>query len=266
MLFSTDPVPAKSKTKCLFFSRDRVSGQVAKVTLNGDLLPWVSTAKHLGNHLSTKLNSSFYSPESKTDLLCKRAIMYDKVHQIIQQYGYLEPQLVVNLLSVYSTALYGSNLWQINSQEFFMLTRSWNTATKIIWDLPYATHTRFLESFSPVPHLESVLTGRYIGFIETLSSSYQPVLSILFKVCRDNCSSQTGNNIKYLMTTHEKFSMADLIGEKQVLRKKRIYTLPEAEEWKVKLIKEIALIKKEYLEVEFDEQDLDDILELLCQD
>ena len=60
--------------------------------------------------------------------------------------------------------------------------------------------------------------------------------------------------------------MADLIGEKQVLRKKRIYTLPEAEEWKVKLIKEIALIKKEYLEVEFDEQDLDDILELLCQD
>ena len=68
------------------------------------------------------------------------------------------------------------------------------------------------------------------------------------------------------MNIHKKFFMADLIGEKQVLRKKRIYTLPEAEEWKVKLIKEIALIKKEYLEVEFDEQDLDDILELLCQD
>ena len=68
------------------------------------------------------------------------------------------------------------------------------------------------------------------------------------------------------MNTHKKFSMSDLIGKKQVLRKKRIYTLPEAEEWKVKLIMEIALIKKEHLEVEFDEQDLDDIIGLLCQD
>ena len=42
--------------------------------------------------------------------------------------------------------------------------------------------------------------------------------------------------------------------------------MPEAENWKVKFIKEIALIKKEHLEVEFDEEDLDDILELLCQE
>ena len=54
MLFSTDPVPAKSKTKCLFFSRKRSSEQVMNVTLNGDTLPWVTTAKHLGNQLSSK--------------------------------------------------------------------------------------------------------------------------------------------------------------------------------------------------------------------
>ena len=42
--------------------------------------------------------------------------------------------------------------------------------------------------------------------------------------------------------------------------------MPEAENWKVKFIKEIALIKKEHLEVEFDDEDLDNILELLCQE
>jgi len=42
--------------------------------------------------------------------------------------------------------------------------------------------------------------------------------------------------------------------------------LPEAENLKVKFIKEIDLIKKEHLEVEFDNEDLDDILELLCQE
>ena len=103
MLFSTDPVPAKSKTKCLFFSRKRTSEQITKVTLNGDTLPWVSTAKHLGNHLSSKLNLTSFSPETKTDILCKRAIMYDRVHQVVPQFGFYEPQMVINLLSVYST-------------------------------------------------------------------------------------------------------------------------------------------------------------------
>ena len=164
MLFSTDPVPAKSKTKCLFFSRKRSSEQVMNVTLNGDTLPWVTTAKHLGNQLSSKLNFSSFSPETRTDILCKRAILFDKIHQVLQQFGYYEPRLVINLLSIYSTALYGSTLWQLNSEEHLKLNRSWNTAVKIIWDLPHPTHTRFLESLSPVPHLESTLYARYIGF------------------------------------------------------------------------------------------------------
>ena len=49
MSFSTDMDPSKSKTKCLFFSRDKLDSQVRNVVLTGDLLPWVTTAKHLGN-------------------------------------------------------------------------------------------------------------------------------------------------------------------------------------------------------------------------
>ena len=61
----------------------------------------------------------------------------------MQQFGYLQPELVVKLLSVYSTALYGSNLWQVNSPEHLQLTKSWNTAMKIVWELPFATHNWF---------------------------------------------------------------------------------------------------------------------------
>ena len=116
MLFSTDANPALSKTKCMFFSTSRSSDQVKQVLLNGDLLPWVDKAKHLGNHLSTKINLSLRSPETKTDLLCKRAILFDKVHQIQQQFGYYDPKLVIILMSIYSTALYGSTLWQLSSE------------------------------------------------------------------------------------------------------------------------------------------------------
>ena len=110
MLFSTDPNPVKSKTKCLIFSRTVTPEQVLNVQLNGDKLPWVDTAKHLGNLLSSRINFSCRIPETKTDLLQKRAILFDKVHQIQQQFGYLNPRLVIKLLSIYSTALYGSCL------------------------------------------------------------------------------------------------------------------------------------------------------------
>ena len=50
MQFSSNPVPSKSKSKCLFFSRRRSSDEIENVVLNGDKLSWVTTAKHLGNH------------------------------------------------------------------------------------------------------------------------------------------------------------------------------------------------------------------------
>jgi hypothetical protein len=171
MLFSTDADPAKSKTKCLVFSRTINADQVSNVRLNGDSLPWVKSAKHLGNHLSSKIDLSCFAPETKTDLLQKRAILFDKVHQILQQFGYLNPRLVVKLLSIYSTALYGSCLWQLASAEHLKLNRSWNAAVKMIWNLPHPTHTRFLESLSPVPHLESTLMSRYVGFSDNLLKS-----------------------------------------------------------------------------------------------
>ena len=107
----------------------------------------------------------------KSDLLCKRAVLFDKIHQVMQQFGYLDPKLVINLLSTYSTAMYGSTLWNINCEEHHKLTRSWNTAVKMVWDLPPPTHKNLLEPLSPVPHLESVLIGRYIGFLQSLAQS-----------------------------------------------------------------------------------------------
>ena len=216
MVFSTDPIPSKSKSKCLMFSRDKTVEQILPVKLNGDNLPWVETAKHLGNHLSSKLDLSTFSPETRTDLLSKRAIFYDKVHQIQQQFGYYEPQLVLKLLCVYATALYGSPLWQLYSDEHSKLNRSWNTAVKIIWDLPHATHTRFLESLCPVPHLESVLTGRAIGFLQNLKNSNKDLTKLLFHSCSVDLSSVTGRNMNFLLVKHGKASQDELFRDQEV--------------------------------------------------
>ena len=265
MLFSTDPVPAKSKTKCLFFSRKRSSDQIKNVTLNGDNLPWVASAKHLGNHLSSKLNFSSYSPETKTDILCKRAILFDKVHQILQQFGFYKPELLINLISIYSTALYGSTLWQLASEEHLKLNRSWNTAVKIVWDLPHPTHTRFLESLSLVPHLESILSGRYIGFAQGLAKSAKPLIKLLFNSCISDLGSQTGQNVDFLLQKYSKMNLADLVTDKNCIKKSRVVALSENEKWKLNIIEEVSLMRKGHLEVtEIDDKMLEEILDYVC--
>ena len=73
---------------------------------------------------------------------------------------------------------------------------------KMIWDLPHATHNRFLESLSPVPHLDSVLMGRYIGFIESLHKSNKVAVQLLFNAIREDLSSLTGQNLNFSLNKY----------------------------------------------------------------
>ena len=76
----------------------------------------------------------------------------------------------------------------------------------------------------------------------------------------------TGNNITYLLDKYDKPNLKDLIMEKFRVRKARVNPISEDEEWKVKVIEEISLILKGYLEMEFDIPHLEEILSVVCTD
>ena len=181
---------------------------------------WMETCYHgypMLNILGTTSLPRSILSWKKTDILCKRAILFDKLH-ILQQLGFYKPKLSIILISIYSTALYGSALWQLNSEEHFKLNRSWNTTVKIVWDLPHPTHTRFLESLSPVPHLESILARRYIGFSQGLAKSAKPVIKLLFNSCISDLGSQTGQNIDFLLQKYSKRNFSELLTDKNFIK------------------------------------------------
>ena len=134
----------------------------------------------------------------------------------------------------------------------------------MIWDLPHPTHTLFLESLSPDPHLESVLHGRYIGFLQNISNSKKPLIRLLFESCSSNLSSVTGENLHFLLSKNIKCSLCALVIDRPIIKKARVSTLPAEESWKISLIEEISLAKKSHLELNFDEENLDEILEYIC--
>ena len=201
MQFSTDVDPAKSKTKCMKFSRN--PREIPCVYLNVNQLPWVSSAKHLGNLLSNKVRHGPVSCDSTPDLSQKKAIFFSKVHELIQCYGYCDPKLVVELINIFWRSFYGSPLWRLKSDEFGRLTRSWNTVVKMVWDLPYATHKRFVESLTVVPHLQSTLHSRYVGFMKNLQNSGKLQTTVMYNLCRNDLNSQTGQTIHLLLQSYE---------------------------------------------------------------
>ena len=134
----------------------------------------------------------------------------------------------------------------------------------MIWDLPHPTHSRFLESLSAVPHLESVLDGRHIGFLSGLKNSLKPVINLIYSSTSADLSTMTGQNTNFLLQKYKKQDMKTLTMDKTNIKKARVYPMNKNEAWKVDLIKEICLIKKDHIELNFDIKDIEDILEHVC--
>ena len=54
--FSTNPYPAKSKTKCMVLGEQKVKSTPVPLLLNGSQLPWVEFAKYLGCRWTSTLD------------------------------------------------------------------------------------------------------------------------------------------------------------------------------------------------------------------
>ena len=107
--FSTNEDPEKSKTKCLVFSKkakDRLNN--LPVLLDGNPLPWVSQVKHLGNLL--QLDNSM-----KVDMSQKRGKFIGKMSSLFQEFHYVDPDIFVKIMNIFTTSFYRCILWDIFS-------------------------------------------------------------------------------------------------------------------------------------------------------
>ena len=66
-----------------------------------------------------------------------------------------------------------------------------------------------------------------------------------------------------MMDKHKMDSMAKLVVEKNNLKKLRLNTFSEEEKWKVSLKKEVALVRKEQLELDIGDKNLEEVLEAI---
>ena len=134
LTFSTHENPAKSKTKCVAFLREKRS--LRNLILKGKSLPWVDSVKHLGTTLT---NSNGCNLDQ--DLLEKRARYVSKNNEIRQEFYFAHYRTKIWINNVFNTSFYGAPLWDYSSRCFEMLEKTWNVSARVMLDLPRETLT-----------------------------------------------------------------------------------------------------------------------------
>ena len=112
-----------------------------------------------------------------------------------------------------------------------------------------------------IPHLRSTLHSKYVGFLKKLEDSKKSNLKMLFNLLKDDKTSNTGHNIDFLSQKYDVLCTNDLYENQNRIKYKRVYELPQEEDWKPKILEELALMKLGLLESHLAEDEIDFLLE-----
>ena len=64
------------------------------------------------------------------DIALKRGKFIEKVNSLLQELHFSSPDVLMKLLTVYTTSFYGSPLWNIMSKDCDRLFKSWNVTVR----------------------------------------------------------------------------------------------------------------------------------------
>ena len=240
LVFSTDPVPAKSKTKCMFFcGRTGDVRYPAPVKLEGKDLPWVEHAEHLGHTLHQSVTMEM-------DCNRARAKFIDKTVDVREQFAFDHPRQQLQMIQILCCDGYGSMLWELQSSKAEQLFKSWNTAVKLVWEVPRSTFTYLVEGYLAGEQisLRNQILSRYPGFFRGLLSSPSREVRLLARLVKDDPRSSTCRNLRYIrqMTGLQQAESFSSWRVKGALSMKKV---PENEKWRLGLLTTLISMRQD---------------------
>ena len=78
---------------------------------------------------------------------------------------------------------------------------------------------------------------------------------------KDNQSSNTGQNIQYLLNEYKILTLEDLLSKKHEIKKERVYPLEKDEQWKPSVILELSLARLGLMETGLEDKVAEALLE-----
>ena len=227
--FSTNENPVKCKTKCIAFEKQE--RPLSSVQLCGVPLPWVDGGLHLGNNISNKTSGMGH------DIKIKRAQFINKNNELNQEFWFSHPATKVTINQIYNFHFTGSPIWDLFCKEAVMLENSWNTAVRIMYNLPLQTHRYFIEPISDVKHLKFVLIERFLGFIDQINKSRKAIPKHVLNYVKHDVKSVTGSNLRNILLLTDKDTVEEI--NSIDIKKLKYHQVTKENDWKIELLREI---------------------------
>ena len=230
IMFSTDPLPHKSKTKCMFITGTKKNlTRPDPLTLCGRELPWVTTATHLGHELHE-------SGTMEHDAEVKRAVFISSSMEVRGTFKFASPVEILAALKVYCSSFYGCMLCNLSGEGARKVFNSWTTTLKLVWNVPRATRT-FLAQNVLSCGLSSArvdIMARYGRFLRSLVRSPCQEVSVMVNLVAKDIRSTTGKNMRLLMECSgldpREFGTLRL---KDELGKNEMVEVPDRDSWRI---------------------------------
>ena len=237
LIFSTDPTPAKSKTKCVMFCGNNSSNYPLPVTLDGKQLPWVQKTEHLGHILHQNLSMESDSYRAKASFMTRSSDCRDSLH-------FAESEQRVQAIQLYCSDAYGALLYDFRSEYAESLFKAWNIQVRLAWDVPPTTHTWLVEGYfcDRMKSLKNQVLGRYPKFVQKLLDSPSKEIRFLSRILLSDRRSQLNKNVYYLSTvTNVNILDYPIYKYKQLLPRKSV---PASDQWRLGLLTSLLNARK----------------------
>ena len=242
LVFSTDPNPARSKTKCLLFCGPKKRVKYPDpVFLDGKQLPWVERADHLGHVLHQTLSMESDSRRARGSFMTRASDIRDNLY-------FSEPIQKMRSINLNCCDAYGAMLWDLQSVYSKSFFRAWNIQARLAFDVPRETHTYLVHDLlcRDLPSLELQVLSRYPMFLKKLEASPSREIRFMFEIVKDDPGSATFRNIRYFKTVCKEKDVLEFSSwrARQILPKTII---PDSELWRTGLLTTLLTIKRNRL-------------------
>ena len=130
------------------------------ILLDGEELPWVSQADHLGHILQENLSMEADANRAKASFMLRASEMRDNLYFSL-------PEQRIQAIQLYCCDAYGSMLWPLSSKYTESYFKAWNVQARLAWNIPRETHTNLVENFfcNGYASLQNQVLVRYHKFI-----------------------------------------------------------------------------------------------------
>ena len=221
---------------------------------HGDPLPWVSSVKHLGNTLQC-------NKTMQVDCSMKRGKFIGKLNSLSQEFHYVQPEIFVKILNIYSTSFYGSSLWDLSSKDVGKFFTSWNVAIRQCFGVPRQTHRYLIEEMSQSLHPQVMMYSRFACFYKSLISSEKFPIRFLARLKeRDNRSLLCQNLSKIGNSCGEDYPSKNVVKKKM-----KYFPIPEDQMWRIPLLRELVECKNGSKELmNFSKVEIEEMLNFAC--